>query len=447
MQFVRQNLFLIIVIAVVLVVGGAMLAMDLSASSNVDKEIAARESLSSRLRRLASAGISSQMVRAEDLRVKSVKEAAKAVTADCIEWNHKNYKVLSVTVDDGADQKVVKAFPVDKQLYEAKGLKFKVTKEYRKRLRAMLTPLKPTRIPTRLEIDKEKQVQKKILMDRAKKDRRRAEAGRDAGADDGRESIEPAAEREATSIMRINKARAGLVYASRDSLDPQFTGATSLSLVPYEDLWKAQLNLWVTSDILAAIRKTNTESVAGVSNPNVLTSGIKHLVKIDVNEDYVTGKAALRRSGSLEDPKKKKLDGEKPAVEAAQDNLTRRVCTKEYDVLHYSFTVVMSTRHLLALQRNLMVRNFHTVLAVELNDLAANTGQLDPLYYYGTDPVMLVTIHGELLLLTAWERGTWEKDKWAEKFPPLIPDESLRTIGPSAQRPEDARRLKKKTGP
>lgn len=443
MQFIRQNLFLIIVVAVVLVVGGAMLAMNFRTGEQVDQEVAARVKLSGHLRRLHSAGISSEMVEAEDARVTTIKKAARGVTETCIEWNRKNYKVLSVTVDDGTGRQEIRAFPVDRELYETKGLKFKVTEKYLKTLRGLLAPLNAARIPTPKEIEDEKRVQKEAIQARLDREERLKAAGREPAADAVREDVEREAKREATNIMRIRKARGGLIYADWESLDPLFRGANSL--VPYEDIWKAQLNLWVTEDILAAIAQTNAQSLAGVDEKdrNVLTAGIKHLVKIDITESYVTEKTTARRSTGITAPT---AGGrESTARKARIDNLTRRLCTRQYDVIHYTVTLIMSTPHVLSFQRNLMARNFHTVLSIELADLAGLASKPDPLYYYGTEPVMQVTLRGELLLLTAWERGTWEKEKsrWSKKFPPLIPKEALRTIGSSALRPEDDRRLKK----
>jgi hypothetical protein len=113
--------------------------------------------------------------------------------------------------------------------------------------------------------------------------------------------------------------------------------------------------------------------------------------------------------------------------------LTGRVCNQQYDVVHYNFTVVMPVRHLQQLERNLMSLNYHTVLNVQMHSAPV---MIDSLYYFGNDPVMRITISGELLLLTSWERGTWdaEKDDWSAELPPLMPVEIVRTL---PQRSED----------
>jgi hypothetical protein len=61
--------------------------------------------------------------------------------------------------------------------------------------------------------------------------------------------------------------------------------------------------------------------------------------------------------------------------------------------------------------------------------------------------VVQLKIDGELLLLTAWERGTWDEPnkRFLPNYPPLIPTEALQqqfagTDNP-AMRPEDVARL------
>ena len=75
----------------------------------------------------------------------------------------------------------------------------------------------------------------------------------------------------------------------------------------------------------------------------------------------------------------------------------------------------------------------------------------EDLYYYGTDPVVQVDITGELLLLTSWQRGSWdgENNKWSEEFPPLMPLEVLQSLNDTASdaiRDEDRRRLSERFG-
>ena len=112
------------------------------------------------------------------------------------------------------------------------------------------------------------------------------------------------------------------------------------------------------------------------------------------------------------------------AVSTGMGQLTQRICNQQYDVIHYSFTVIMSSRKLLELERALMARNYHTVLSVEMQEVPQVE---DKYYYYGPEPVMEVTMYCELLLMTDWERGKYDSKnkKWFEKYQPLMPIDVL----------------------
>ena len=142
---------------------------------------------------------------------------------------------------------------------------------------------------------------------------------------------------------------------------------------------------------------------------------------------------------------------------ATFSDLTRRACSKNYDVVRYQFTVVMPMRYLSDLKLNLLRRTNHTILNVNMNKAATlpvtdgrrTRATADDLYYYGTDSVVEVTLGCELLLMTAWERGTYdfEAGKWSRQFPPLMPKEvlsNLQELVPDAIRQEDEMRLKER---
>ena len=135
------------------------------------------------------------------------------------------------------------------------------------------------------------------------------------------------------------------------------------------------------------------------------------------------------------------------AAVGAEASLTKNVSCKEFDVIRYQFTVTMPTRHLEVLMRNLYTKAFHKILRVEMRrPTAEETGGC----YYGTEPVMRVTIYGEQLLLTDWTRGRWvrgakgKKAHWSAEFPPLMPAAVLRTLPAKALRKEDEKRIKSK---
>jgi len=426
MEFVRKNLFLIIVGAVVLVVGGAMVVMKLGADDKTDQKSALRTVATQSLQNLARGKISRWRVEAEKARVETVQGAAKEVAEACIEWNRKNYPVLSVT--PRGSTKAIPAFPVDEKQYETLNLKYDVTQTYYKELVALLEPLRRAVPPMEAEIEDEIIVQTKIIVARLKRERQRAlAAGKEPPPDPGTGAIATEARKKASDVVRLKKASGGLIYASENSLDVVFPDPDPLA--PFEKLWQAQVNLWVTGDILAAINAVNTTATEGVARKDVLTSGVKRLLKIEVQDEYVVGKEETATAGG-------RARGAKSSLPTVQ-NLTRRVCSQQADVIHYSFTVIMPTKYVLLLQKELMDRNYHTVLGIRMGNVVRTA---EDLHYYGTDPVMEVTLECELLLLTAWERGTWDEKSKTWTRPPLMPKQMLATLHKSSLRTEDRKR-------
>ena len=120
------------------------------------------------------------------------------------------------------------------------------------------------------------------------------------------------------------------------------------------------------------------------------------------------------------------------------DTLTQNIANPIFDVVNYSFTVVMPTRFLPLLEENLMKQNYHVILNVQISRVAEdNQTQADEFYYYGADPVRKVTIEAQLLLLADWTRGQWDaKDKKWLRFP-LMPLEEMQILSPGALRNED----------
>ncbi len=432
MEFVRKNLFLIILGAIVLVVGGAMIFMKLGADDETDQKAALRTgaSGSQALQNLARGKISRLRVEAEKTRVETVQGAAKEVAEACIEWNRKNYPVLSVTPRDAT--KAIPAFPVDEKLYETLNLKYDVTQTYYRELVALLEPLGRAVPPTEAEIEDEAITQTKIIRDRLKRERQHAiAAGKEPPPDPGAGTIAAEARSKASDVVRLKKASGGMIYASESSLDVVFPDPDPLA--SFEKLWQAQVNLWVTRDILAAINAVNTTATEGVARKDVLTSGVKRLLKIDIQDEYVVGK----EDASAPVGRGRAARAGLPIIQ----NLTKRVCTQQADVIHYSFTVIMPTKYVLLLQKELMDRNFHTVRGVKMANVVQGP---EDLHYYGTDPIMEVTIEGELLLLTAWERGTWDKESKTWTRPALMPKQVLATLHTSSLRAEDRMRTTEK---
>jgi hypothetical protein len=250
-------------------------------------------------------------------------------------------------------------------------------------------------------------------------------------------------------------AQAGRIYATIEAMDRYFDRGV-LNAAP-TDLWKMQVNCWVMEDILQAIKKTNDDVLSQLppTHRNVTNSAVKRLVKIDISEDYYLS----RQTGPTPPGAAPPPGGESGRGRSIQagigQSLTQRACTREYDVVHYNFTVVMPLYHLCRLQRNLMLEKMHTVLKVQIKEpsdlvsgglpagrAATPVGAAAPpiaaRYYYGPDPVMAVTIHGELLLRTDWARDLMPVaalDEQLSKYPQVLREEDIKRL-PTQPKPE-----------
>ena len=359
MRFIREHLFYVILMAATLVVG--IVAVGYYLTSDVGKRLASRTRVSKSLVDLSRRKNKVSEKTIEDLqsRIDALVRAAEKDAEESVAFNKQNLGLIKLNVGAAVPRD---AWPFDEKLYNDLGLHFVFIKEYTRALNEMLAqpPLKRTRMATRDELQQEE-----IRL---------------------REQFKEKARAQAALSMQVKKAKQGMIFIEDDAVDRVFTNETKARP---PRLWEAQVNLWVTQEILQAIIATNQEvsdervkAGVGSAETNVLNSAIKRLVRINVNESFVGGLTAMGFGGG------KKVDG-----------LTGRTSTQDYAVIRYRFTVVMPTRHVERLLRNLMMRNYHTVVNLEIGQI----GQ-QKTHYYGTEPVMMVGVHAEMLLLTKWVR-------------------------------------------
>ena len=501
MRFLRENLFLVILAVVVLLGGGALMAGYLRLAKGVDAAVADRSQLADNLNRLAGGGgANAAMVAAAEEKAQQIQKAVAEVANTNIEWNRKNLQVFQLPGELGEP---IAAFPIDEAVYRDEALDYTFTRVYLEEMSKLLASLKPTTAPTEGEIESQAiQWETRLAL------QRQAEEAKMRGA--GLQAVTPAPGQTAESVLpsaspyastggassgaseearekgrrtaMISKARAGMIYAGPESLDMYFL--EEVRNRPFSELWQAQLNYWVTSEVIRAINQTNQEVLAKlpVSERNVLAAPVKHLVRIEVNENYVQAApeqaAPAARSVRPEgrefyeeiEETETMTEGQATAGPGEKPNaspLTNRGSNKNYDVLQYSFIVVARPEHLATLQRNLLAGNYHTVLSIQLEAVgetgpapstegsgatfnipdAGAAGVSSNLFYYGPQMVVQARIECELLLLTQWERGTRDaaNNRWVEMFPPLIPVDALTQQFPGADnpalRPEDIARL------
>lgn len=408
MELSRQNLALIGVAAAAVVLGVGIVMANMHIAKDVQQALDDRSSLSKRLVQLntpvdvgnrGSIRINAKIVEMEQRRVEDVQAALNVVIQDCSDWNHRNFQVLATAPQNGGTP----AFPVDRDAFRRGLFRYDLTKAYIEAVNSLLAPLLPAEEISREQLEQEIPTWEQSLA--------ASQQYEDLG-DDRAVTINVDARQRARDSLVARSIRGCLIYANIDALDRKFDQPQQGATV--EQIWHAQVSLWTMQDIVQAIRLTNEAAVAHLPSPTVVDSAVKRLVSI-------------------------RLQGY--ATETSTPSITRRICSAEYDVIRYNFEVIMPIRYVDDLERALMSLNYHTIINVSM---AAVHVPIDSLYDYGPDPVMKVSFDGELLLLTSWERGTWDAQSgdWSLDQPPLMPREILRTLPASAIREEDRERLR-----
>lgn len=267
------------------------------------------------------------------------------------------------------------------------------------------------------------------------------------------------------------KSQEGWIYANELSLYAQLVATGTSGDYADDDLWMAQVGLWIQKDIAEAINDTNEQAQQSTLVDNakgVPSSAVKRLVGTRIRGYVLRGGAGSSAgsspgagpAGSAMGASSAGTEGgivylALPSGSAGPPTLTGRACNKLYDVVHYDFTVIIPAAYLRRLYENLRLQNFHTVIDVVITVPGTETetgrgaatarAQGDPYRYYGTGPVVQATIVGELLLLTEWTRGRWDANKkiWDKDYPPLVPEQFLAKISrdPEALREEDKTRI------
>jgi hypothetical protein len=464
MQWIRENLFLACLVgALVACFGVAYTVRSDQDTKFTDEDMKPRASLARRIHRLdSSPPVNEEWRKKAQSRLDRIRRQRDTIVREAEDWNKKNYPVLQLKAT-AERAETVPAFPYDSAVYQKKDLTSKFTNTYRIVLYGALAKLDLTAWPTAgeidelsVKIDKDIQSQRRAAVKRVEYAQNRSDATTPKppdGADKPKEEekkpegvsqedwdlsrltdaeVQNKARRNATEELMLRKANAGIMFVSPETLamvsDLKRAGADEgpeeLDVIfpkevwksadaPAAKLWEAQLNLWVTQDILSAIDATNQQSLrtaASVRKPTVPNAAIKLLSGIDITEQYLT-----------------QLGGGPAGT--ADGNLTQRVTGKEYEIIKYELLVAMRTGSLPHLMRNLIMRGDHTITAVSIEHLPA---EQDGMRYYGTDPVANVRLVGEVLFRSGWTRK-------------IMPIETLKGPLGDVLRPEDTKRLEQKS--
>ncbi|MCK5113269.1 MAG: hypothetical protein KAR11_00715 [Phycisphaerae bacterium] len=448
------------------------------------EQIAPRQKMSDSLSKL------SRPPRANLLTIKGKKERNDSaekelneVTTGLIEYNRRDFKIDSLKLRDGTLRPVL---PYSENVWKNNVLVIPYRQSYSDRLNALLKKLNPTQIPTASAIEREA-ASLQIRLDRERekktKEERSAAAEKDVrvgmgpairnpgaglrGAKRSTGSSSAEAYRQAADKVKFIAAQRGQIYATKSSFDVLLTDMHDPNLTA-DELWKSQVNLWVQQDIVDTLIKTNDEVQDSMKIPDadrcVINSAVKRLVKIEIfgqgtsevkkrDTGYGAGMAGPPMMGGPgmpggmpQRPAKNKKRSKREANVKRADSLTGNTSDKMMDVVNYSFTVIISTRHLPVLEKKLLEQNFHFILEEEIMTQPSYAGvpanasggyTKEELSYYGVEPVSRVTIEGQLALLADWTRGEYDTKTKTWTTTPLMPVSVMEQLPPAAQRKQD----------
>lgn len=207
---------------------------------------------------------------------------------------------------------------------------------------------------------------------------------------------------EARRLAVYQAAKSIWTYLNDDSFEVHPI-ASSVEKPRTEDLWAAQVLLWIEQDVAQALRRANEEAIKDrnipVEDQWVANLPVKHLVWLRVS-DYLIVESADQ--GSASGPPMRRGGGNTGiaagGLRFGQQGaaFTDRARTGDYDVVHLAMNVVVDARDLPRVLLSLCKQNFITPIQVQyraVNATAAANGG----YLYGSGPLLNVDIVCEAL--------------------------------------------------
>jgi len=283
---------------------------------------------------------------------------------------------------------LVNVFPIGGPPY----LRVRFVELYRDAIADLLGQLRADGLPTEAERATARQ-------DLAERDALRREKVEEAGAP----WTAPAGRRGVGETNRVlqyaqaEKARRLWCYATAEAFQrcPSRPGTGAPRV---EELWFAQVELWIQQDVVAAIAEMNEEAAGAYGKGACVEQmPVKRIWSV-----FVLGYQLEDGLLPFQVP-----SASRPARRVAVPvSFTGRTCDGEFDVVVFQMAVVMDQRDVLQLIDRIVKRNFCQCTAVKCAAVppsAAADG-----YLYGTQPAMCVGLEFELYM-------------WREIYGPLMP--------------------------
>jgi hypothetical protein len=216
--------------------------------------------------------------------------------------------------------------------------------------------------------------------------------------------------RDARTRANVTKARSIRCYVRTDP-DAEDTSfhispiwdAERMRPTPNE-MWYAQVGLWIQQDIVAAIARLNDEAARQVGPEEAFVENmpVKRLVAVRLL-GYWT------EFGSV--PFSIRTTSRSAIPLASSEAFTRRVSDDQFDVVRFTVVAVVDQRELLALIDAITRQNFYQLIEVSCEAISVMDADYEQGYIYGAAPAVRATLH--------WE-GYMARNVYEALFPPEV---------------------------
>ncbi len=215
--------------------------------------------------------------------------------------------------------------------------------------------------------------------------------------------------RDPTARARIAKAHNIRCYVGTDPAAPGFSFHVSpLYDSPGEprpdDMWYAQVGLWVQEDVVAAIAALNEEAAKQLKPEDdyVENMPVKRLQSVRVAGYYTD-------SGAVQFPTYGRGGAGAPTYSG--DSFTGRASDKNFDVVRFTVVAVVDQRDATRLIDAITRQNVYQLIDAKYEALTAAAPDSREGYFYGANPVVRVTLDFE---------GYLARSVYAKWFPPEV---------------------------
>ena len=279
---------------------------------------------------------------------------------------------------------------------------------YESEVNSWLKTLKAGSPPTSLDVSRERD-----LMEEERE--KLKEMGLAMPTADDEKNLAPAETPEVRAAIR--KARQAYIYADRASFNESPISASTGPMYDSrrppstEEMWDAQLEVWIQHDVVHAIARINEEAAARVKEegeePWVGNLPIKELISIQLTPDYI------RQDTKGSSSPQSQIDRAYPPG-TWEDVFTQNKSTDLYELMQFSLRMVVDARDIPMIVSGICQDRFHTPLNVRYQTFTPDTTWEGKIYGEGS----LVTLSID-----------FETVFFSDLYLAMMPDAVLKELG------------------